>query len=142
MQTKNFDAKNWGINVNGIPVTRLVEKESITVKRSEDRYTKQVGRLGEVTRSRQHNKTGEISFKLMQSSPNNDQFSLLAQLDEQANAGIVSIVIKDFNSATEFTCAEAWIRKNPDENLGTDEKEREWVFECADLDEFFGGAIN
>jgi hypothetical protein len=142
MQTKNFDPKNWGINVSGIPVTRLVDKEAITVKRSEDRYTKQVGRLGEVTRSRQHNKTGEISFKLMQSSPNNDQFSLLAQLDEQANAGVVPIVIKDFNSTTAFTCAEAWIRKNPDETIATDEKEREWVFECADLDEFFGGAIN
>jgi hypothetical protein len=142
MKTKTFDPASWGITVAGIPVTRLVKEESITVKRSEDAYKKIVGRLGEVSRSRLHDKSGEISFKLMQSSPNNDQFSALSLLDEQANAGVVPIAIKDFNSATTYTCAECWVRKNPDDNLGTEEKDRDWIFDCADLDEFFGGSIN
>jgi hypothetical protein len=139
--TKNFDPKRWAIIVAGVPVVGLASDSMITVKRSEDSYTKYVGVLGEVTRSRQHNKTGEFTFKLMQSSPLNDVFSGLLLLDNMSNAGVVPIVLKDFNSTTILTCGEAWIRKNPDYELGKDMKEIEWTFDAADLDEFFGGSI-
>jgi hypothetical protein len=139
--TKTFDPKRWGLIVAGVPVVGLASDNMIDAKRSEDSYTKYVGVLGEVTRSRQYNKSGEITFRLMQSSPLNDVFSGLRQLDEQSNAGVVPVMLKDFNSTTSITCSEAWIRKNPDYGLGKDMKEAEWTFDCADLDEFFGGSI-
>ena len=139
--TKCYDLKKWALIVDGIPVIGVGGENVLTVKRSEDSYTKQVGVLGEVTRSKQYNKTGEIVFKLMQASPLNNVFSGLRMLDDMSNAGVVPIVLKDFNSLTIITCPEAWIRKNPDYELGKDSKEVEWTFDASDLEEFFGGSI-
>lgn len=139
--TKTFDPKRWAFIVAGIPVVGLATDSMITVKRSEDSYTKYVGVLGEVTRSRQYNNSGEFEFKLMQSSPLNDVFSGLRLLDDMSNGGVVPIVLKDFNGATVLTCGEAWIRKNPDYELGKDMKEVVWTFDAADLEEFFGSII-
>jgi hypothetical protein len=141
MATKNFDPKRWGLIFGGVPLVGAAQGSFVTFKRKEDVYTMQKGVFGEVTRSRQYDITGECTVKVMQSSSMNDVFNGFLLLDKMSNAGIIPIVAKDFNSATTLTCAEAWIRKNPDYELDKDMKEIEWVFDCADLDEIFGGSI-
>ena len=75
--TKCYDLKKWALIVGGIPVIGLAGDNVLTVKRSEDSYTKQVGVLGEVTRSKQYNKTGEIVLATFQSLNNQGRTIIL-----------------------------------------------------------------
>jgi hypothetical protein len=143
-ELKTFDVKRFAVIVGVMPVVTSGlsgSDDAIQFKRSSDSYTKTVGLIGEVTRSRQYDKSGECVLKVKKDSMLNDYLSGLHQLDMQNNGGVVPIMAKHFDSATAIATAYGWIRKVPDYAVGKEVGEVEWTLDCADLDEFFGGQL-
>ncbi len=143
-ELKTFDVKRFAVIFGTMPAVTSglsAADDAIQFKRSSDSYTKTVGLCGEVTRNRQYDKSGEAIVKVKKDSMLNDYFSTLHQLDMQNNGGVIPITAKHFDSMTVIATAYGWIRKPPDYSIGKEVGEVEWTFDCADLDEFFGGQL-
>ena len=138
---RTYDPKKVAVIVGGIVMSGFAEDTYVKAERSEDAFTKKVGVDGEVSRSRQHNKSGELTISLMQSSPSNAVLSGFALLDETKGAGVVPVLVQDFSGTSIYISTKAWIRKHPAAEFGKEVGNREWVFDCDVLDPFTGGIV-
>ena len=138
MPLKTYDPKDVSVIVGGFPMTGFADGEFITVERSNNTFEKATGADGETTRVKQNDKSGEMTLTLMQTSQSNNILTTFAIADEEANAGIVPVLIKEGNSGTILESAFAWIRKPAAVSYGKDVSTREWVFDMAD----YGSIIN
>ncbi len=80
-----------------------------------------------------------ITITLAQTSPSNDVLSGFMLLDETKGAGVVPIICKDNSGRSTFFAATGWVQQPPEVEFGKEITEREWVFDCTDLDIFVGG---
>jgi hypothetical protein len=137
--TKTYDPTKICAVVGGALLSGFADGSMIKCERNEDAFKTTVGADGQVVRNKSANRSGKITFTLLQSSQSNAVLSGIALADQATSAGIVPIVIKDNNGTTLWTAAEAWVQKAPGGSFEKEAKEREWVFECADLEYFEGG---
>jgi hypothetical protein len=143
---RTYDSKQIALIVGGIPIGGFGPDTMVKALRSSDTFAKKVGVDGVVTRSHLHDRSGEITFTLDQSSPSNDVLSALAKVDEESNGGIVPVLIKDAlpvsgSIGSTFVAAKAWIRKWPDAEYGKEATNREWVLDVDDFEIFEGGNL-
>jgi len=134
-----YDPKKVAVIVAGVPLGGFADGSFITAERSNDTFSKVSGADGVVSRAKSNDKSGSIKITLQQSSPSNDILSGIQILDEVSNAGVVLIVIQDFSGRTTLVSAFAWIKKPPSAEFSKEISNREWEFECADLDIKHGG---
>lgn len=115
--------------------------EGITIEHTSDAFTLKVGVDGKATRNKVLDRSARITIKLMQSSAVNDLLSAVYLADRIApnGAGVGPFIIRDQNGRSVFSAAEAWIARAPDVTFDQEVQVREWVFDCAFLDEFHGG---
>lgn len=137
---KTYDPKLYALVIGGIPVSGFADGTFFRASRASDTFTKQVGGMGEVTRSHQHDRSGEFAFTLQQTSLYNDVLSAIHRRDEEKNAGVTSIIVKDAAGTTVCSASQAWIRKPPDVELGKDNSNREWILDVGDYEVFIGGS--
>ena len=76
----------------------------------------------------------------MQSSASNAVLQGYALADEQSNAGLIPVLIKDANGSELCTAELAWCQKPSDKGFGKESGDRQWVFETGELI-FAGGGI-
>lgn len=105
----------------------------VKVARDEDAFSKDVGADGEVSRARNRNRAGSVTFTLMQASATNDAFSAQAQADELLGTGVAPLLIKDLFGTTLLRAPNAWIRKKADVEFGKEQGDREWILDCDQL---------
>lgn len=77
-----FDPLLYAMTVGGIIIAGIAEGTFIKVKRNADSFTRYTGTDGETSWARQHDKSGEVSFVLKQTSICNDLLSALLFADE------------------------------------------------------------
>jgi len=94
-----------------------------------DIYKNHVGARGEVSRTKNPNMMGSITFTLKQTSPSN------AILDLLKESTIPLPVVLTDNSDAKFgaTAVNAWINKRPDIERAMEESKVEWVIWCDEL---------
>lgn len=124
----------------GILFTGLAEK-FITIEYEEDDFKKQVGALGDVTRTRQLNRSGKITVTLMDASETNDLLMAAAQADRQTGQNFRPFKMVDRSSNTTVNATQAWVMKIPKIERGKESGTVEWVFETAFLDVVVGGSV-
>ncbi len=134
-----FDPALVIVSIGGVTMHGFADGTFVNVERERDTFTKNVGADGEVTRVKTNDKSGMLSLTLQQASGSNDLLSGFAQLDEQANSGIVPVLIEDKSGRTVLFSAEGWIRKPPAVEFGNEASTREWVLDLAKIDYFVGG---
>jgi hypothetical protein len=134
-----YDPKKITLVIGGYIMEGFVEDEFIDVERDEDAYTKKVGVSGEVARIKNKNKAGKITVRLMQSSPSNDELSLLATLDEFADVGAVPILCRDDSGRALFASIFGWVKRFPKAIYRKDITGREWQIDTASLEVYLGG---
>lgn len=140
-QTRNYNAAEVSVIVGTRRLTALAEGTFVSVTRDEDSFTKQVGADGEVTRARTNNRAGAIEITLLQSSPDNEYLQTLNIADELTGQGAVPVTVIDSSGTYKAFCAQAWVRKPADNELGRDAGERTWTLDCGDLDITGGGNL-
>lgn len=125
----------------GNPIVGYAPGSMITVARSEDAFKVKVGADGHTARTRSRNKSGEITIRLLASSPLNDIFSALYTLDQTLGAGMGPFAISDLNSRTVLVAPFAWIKKLAEVEYSDEAAEREWVLQTSGFDGTVGGSI-
>lgn len=92
-------------------------------------YKNHVGAHGEVSRTKNPNMMGSITFTLKQTSPSNAILDLLKESPTP-----LPVVIAD-TSGVKYgaTAVNAWINKRPDIERAMDESKVEWVIMCDEL---------
>lgn len=138
---RTYDPNQVNLYISGILVTGFAEDTFIEVKRNEPIYKTKYGVRGDATRTRNANKSGTITFHLMQSAVANEKLSELVAADEIAAAGTIvfPVMIKDSSGTSLDSAPEAWIIGYPDATYAREVKERTWVIECETLIRFIGG---
>lgn len=124
----------------GAILTGYAEDTFVKVEKAVESFTKHVGADGEVSRTRNIDKSGMITVTLKQSSSSNDILSAFAEADEQSLQGYLPILVKDTAGRSLHAGSAAWIQKKADAEYGKEMGDREWVFEVADLQHFVGGS--
>ena len=135
----NYDPKKIQLIVGGYIIGGFVDDEFLEVERDVDAYTKYVGVGGETTRIKTTNRSGKLTIKLMQSSPSNDELSLLTELDEFGDAGAVPLLARDGNGSTLFTSVFCWVKRFPKVMWRREVQVYEWVLDTSSLSIFVGG---
>lgn len=135
---RTYDPKGVLVIVNGIPLYGFADGTFIRVERDDDMFTKVVGADGMTSRAKSNNKGGKITITLKQTSPSNDVLSGIALADEMTNAGVVPIMIKEMSkpvpSQSLAVSGFGWVQKQPVMEYGKEITNREWIFDCADLE--------
>lgn len=138
---KNYDPKLVVASFRGIQVLGYFEGTFISVERSEDAFEKMVGAGGDVTRVRNRDQSGSVTFTLMAESVTNDLFSAVQVEDELFGTGFGALLVKNLNGTTLIESPIAWIRKLPTVEYADTASGREWIIDCAELLMLVGGAV-
>lgn len=113
----------------------------VSVTRREKDFEMDAGAQGDTVMRRMRNRVGEITVRLQAESPFN---TLLANMLEVATKGLaiaVPTIVRDLRKVAMHRAAFSIIAGPPDAEYAAESGVREWVFLCADLESYVGGAI-
>lgn len=133
-----YDPNMIQVIVGGAIIGGFADGTFVNVEYENDFFTKVVGADKLCTRVKQNDYSGLITMTLQQSSPSNDILSGFVVLDRTANSGIVPLLIKDLLGTTVIASAYGWVRKPPAVEYSKEVSNREWLFDCAELEEHVG----
>lgn len=127
----------WG------PITFLAHAAGVfaSVERNSPAFKTTVGAAGDVTRTRNRDKTGMFKWTGQAMSPTNDQLSDVAIADELVGGQVYPLTIADLNGTTLVDAASCWIEKMPTVEFGDEASDREWSFSIGELNQFTGGSL-
>lgn len=117
----------------GVPITGFMDDSFLDVERNADSFALLVGADGEVARAAQADKSGKITFRLLQTSASNDFLSAALVVDEATNANQGPVMVKDGSGRSVGASSEAWIVKPAKKVYAKGIEGREWVIECGKL---------
>jgi len=137
---KNFDPGRISLTWNGVAIQGVGPSTFVKCVRNEDAFKQVVGAQGDVVDVRNRNRSGVVTFTILDASPSNDALTQLALQDEINGLGVGALMIKDLNGTTLVKCANARIKKFPDVEFGADGGTNEWAIQCAELEFFVGGS--
>lgn len=114
--------------------------EGITVARGEDVNTMTTGADGEVMHSLHKTKHGQVTVRLLKTSPVNAQLIALYNIQTSNSKLHGKNVIAVLNSANAelHTCREVAFKKMPDFNSKKDGDIVEWTFDAGKIDSIAG----
>lgn len=138
---KVYDPKAVAMVFAGIPISGLAEGTFLSVEQNEDDFSLVVGADGEACRAKSNNRSGRVTFTLLQSSESNALLSAvrLADIGSPNGDGIAPLLIKDNNGFTIVEAQKAWITRSPAAEFAREVTSREWVIETDNLVSFHGG---
>lgn len=139
MSFSEYDPKKITITLGGVVVTGYADGTFVGFERTSDAYTMTTGADNLTTRVKSNDKSGTITITLQQSSVTNNILSSFAALDESANVGVFSFLMKDILGTTLVTAKAAWVKKLPAIEFGNELTNREWVLDCSDSKVTAGG---
>lgn len=139
MSVETYSPQDVALSIGGNLMNGFADGTFISIEREVDAYTKMVGADGEVSRTRSANKSGMMTLTLKQTSDSNRVLGAYMALDETDNSGIFDCQLSD-NLGNKIFSSEAWIRKVPNSEYGSDESNREWTIDLADVGYVFPDA--
>lgn len=141
MDFKNYDPEQVTVSFMDIDIRGYMDGTFIEVERDEEAFTKHVGALGDVTRTRNLNRSGKVTITLTQAAPSNDLLSSSHLDDEQFGLNYGPLKIQDHNGNMRVFATYAWISKAPKIERAKESGSVQWVFDCADLKIEAGGNV-
>lgn len=136
-----YDPEKIILAIDGISVSGFVAGDFITVRHDAPRFFKTDGIDGETTRAMNLSKSGTIEVNLMASSAANDNLTaLLPAAQGGSPLPPVPVTLKDLSGRSLAACSKAWLKTEPDLIFGKEISDNKWVFDCADLDIYYGGS--
>jgi hypothetical protein len=139
---KTYNAGQVSMVFAGIPISGLADGTFVTIAPNTDSFALTIGADGEGVRAKTNNRSGRVTFTILQSSEANDLLSALHNLDAAPGTngdGIGPLIVKDNSGRTLVTAEKAWIVKTPDAEFAREASTREWIIESDALLSFHGG---
>lgn len=137
---KTYDPKLIHCTFAGHFIDGYADGTFVAFSKAAPPFSKKVGVGGNVVRTRNHDRSGTVTFTLMQTSESNDRLSeILAQdLAAPNGAGVGSLTVQDIAGTSIFSAAKAWIESDPDASFEMEAGTREWVIAYELLDATHG----
>ena len=134
MSVKTYSAGDVQLFVDGNFITGLVASSFIEADMSEDSSALTMGVQGEGARRKTKNKSGKITFKLMQTSLSNDILYEIYRRDDLAVNGFhVPIMVRDVSGRSVMFAKSCWIVRMPKTTYDEKITDRTWAFETDRL---------
>lgn len=137
----NYSPDFVDVVFKGITITGFAEGTFIEVEREVDTFTKKVGSLGDVARTRSLNKSGKITITVMDTHPINDSLATVIAQDEQDGSAVGAFSLKDRSGTSEVRAESAWCMKVPKLTRAQATGHNVYVFEAASIFIKHGGAV-
>lgn len=121
--------------VNGVPITGFDEGDDvINLERLNDSATHKIGTDGEMTVSISADRSGTVTFRLMQSSDSNAYLS--GMINAQENGAFVPIFVqfKDTRGNDLGSGTQGYINRPASMTRGTNVNSQEWIITVERLD--------
>ena len=141
MTVKTYDPGQILVAAGGNILGGFSEDSVVEVERAEATFITHVGADGEVTRTRNRNRSGTVKVKLLRTSPSNDVLSAYALADEKFGTGVFPLTVQDMLGTTLHFGGNAWVERPPADAFEKEVNEREWTIAVGDLDMFAGGSV-
>lgn len=139
---KNYTFLNTLLLVNGIEIAGFDEGDDvITLARLNDSASHKVGTDGEMTLAISADRSGTVTFRLMQSSDSNTFLSGLINTQENGVFIPIFVQFKDSETADLASGTQGYITKPADMVRGTAPNSQEWVIVVERLDLLHLGAV-
>ncbi len=138
---RNYDPEFNILIFSGIRLRMYVDDSHMAAEREVDTFTKQVGVLGDVTRTRNRNRSGTVTATLQHTSPTNTLLSNIMLEDELFGLGVRTLMITEIAGSTLLSAQHAWIKRAPNFERGAEVAPVVWEFDVASLDVFIGGTL-
>jgi len=129
-----YDPNEVTLKLGDLQISGFFDGTYITVAKADNEiYKNHVGAYGEMSRTKNNNNSGTITFTLKRTSPSNQKLDLLKR-----NPATFACLLKD-NSSSKYTAvsSDCWIMTDPDDEFAVEEAGVEWVIMCADLNKSF-----
>lgn len=141
MALGTYDPSQVTLIAAGVPVSGFAEGTFITAERNEDSFNLSVGSDGEACRTRTNNRSGRITFTLLQSSISNQLLAAVLNTDEITPAGdaIAPSMIKDNTGTTLIMAETSWLVRPANVEYANEASNREWIVETDNLVMNIGG---
>jgi len=136
-----YDPKEKIITFGPVIISGFSDGDYLTIESSSDGFTKRKGADGTIDRINNNVFDYIATLIVTQTSPVNDQLSLIYNSDKLLNTGILPLVVKDLGGTSFFIAPQAWIRKDPNDVNGDSLGSREWVFDTGTATKFTGGNV-
>jgi hypothetical protein len=138
---RTYDPKLVIATFGGIIFTGYAEGSFIQVAGNGDKFEKSRGADGTVDRINKNAFDYSITITLKQTSLTNDAMSAVLNADLISNAGKFPFTLKDLNGTTLLSAAQAWIRKDPDDEYSDSLGTRQWILDTGIAAKVTGGNI-
>jgi len=138
---KAYSFSNVFLLVNGIALTHFADgDDSITVARRNDSASDKVGADGRMAVALHADRSGEITVKLMQTSPGNSYLNKFHAFQEAGPSRFipVNIMFQDSSRQDMGVGSVGYIKKLPEITRGVGINIQEWVFVVERLDLVLG----
>ena len=139
MAVKSYNPADLIAIWNGIRIEGYADGTFMTAARDNPSFTNGSGSDGEGFRAKSNDKTGTITFTLLQTSATNDALSGAMALDEATGDGVGAFLAKDLSGRTVIQAETAWLEKPADAEFAREVSNREWVLKTDSLNIFDGG---
>jgi len=132
---KIFSFKETTLILDGIEVTGFDESDdSIVMRRLEDSMGHQIGNKGEMAVWVRASRAGEIVFKLMQTSTDNNRLSIAMSAAENGLFVPIAVMYKDNLGGDLITGNRGYLRKPADVQRGTTTGAQTWSIVVERMD--------
>ena len=131
----SYSPKDVNVSFNGIALTGFAPDSFIRIRRNSEVVMETVGAQGELSLTKNADKTGEVEVELMQTSESNIALSALLFTTEFVSdlIPVGEIVITDPSGSNLTLAHNAYIKAAPEIDLGNDQNTRVWKFGCEQL---------
>lgn len=134
---RSYSPKDVNVSFFGIAITGFAPDSFIRCRRNSDILMETVGSQGELSLTRNADKTGEVEIELMQTSESNLLLSgLMLAMEYSEGTGIIpvgEVIIQDPSGSALVLVSNAYIKKMPEIELGAEQTSRVWTFGCENL---------
>lgn len=136
-----YDPKDVTVILGSVIVNGFADGTFVSAAMREDAFTLAVGADGDAGRAKSNDRSGAVTFTLLQTAKANALLTALhvADLASSNGAGVVPLLIRDNQGNTLVTAQKAWIKRHPTTEFGKEISNREWEIETDSLVIFNGG---
>jgi len=125
-----YDPDQVVIQVGPIIVSGYADGTFVSIERDDNEINKgHAGAGGEVSRTKNNNRMGTITFTLKQTSPSHRSLMLLKESDINFPMSVVNNSDRKFSALS----AESWFKTEPPREFGDEESMVEYQIACANL---------
>lgn len=135
-----YSPEDIQILINEYVVTDLAQDSFVEINRNSPNFQHVPGIRGKGSRKHLRDKSGTIILRILQTSNTNNVLSTIARVDQETQAGVLALTIRDLKGDSSFQFLNCYITGEP--NIvysGSSTVAREWIINYEYVSDYYVG---